>query len=1049
MTGKKTKNKAEPPRKKENNNKKDDIYNQGQIPPGLRVHHMLRLRGPKYNINGISWSPDGQLIASASKDETIRIWDTESGKVLRTLGGHLSEVCAVIWAPNGKMLASASRDNSVRLWDAQKGKLVRTLTGHKRDVFDVAWSPDGKMLASASLDNTFRLWDTETWELMQIFTVHSSSVNSLAWSPDGKMLASASHDQTVRLRDTETWETIAVLKGHKQAINSLAWSPDGDILASASEDHTIRLWDTEAGQETNVLEGHTGSVYGVSFSSDGWLLASRSQDKSVRLFLGDTWQEVANVSLSTDTAFSGLCFHPTLPFLATLGDKDQAILIWEIDLEALLCAVPSTASVRYTAAKIVMVGNPGVGKTSLGWRLAYDKFKEHSPSHGQKFFVVSDFGTKIKDGVECEAVLWDFSGKKDYRIVHSLFLDDSDLSLMLFNPKNPKELLSGENFWQNQLKHKKDCIFSTILISACSDSGKMTQKIEDDLKSYCEKYGISGGFVSIDSRTGCGLEELKERIEDQIHWEDLTATISTTTFKRLKEYILFLRGGENTELVLVSPSFLKKCLNDKYPDWKFSEVKMVAAIRDLESHGFITTFSDIHGNILILLFPELLANLASSFILEAKYNSDGLGRLEEGRLFSGEYEFLELTGLSAEDKKILIDKTILFFLERNICFRETSNEVSFLIFPSLINKKQLIDESVETFDDVSYRINGAVENVYASMVVLLGYTNWFVRTNTWKNQASYGLDGDEICGFRKEVTNRDAEIELVLYYSSDTPKYIQILFHALFESLLLSHKNIEITRHRPVICPTCEKRQKIITVVSQFKQKNEFMYCKNCGEQITFSAIEKLELTSQNKRKKLAKQQVVAKSRTFFEAALVHVKRLISDLSGEEIQPTLFISYAWGTPEHERFVVRLAKDLQNAKINVLLDRWYNPPTYSTKKYTDQIMSCEFVVVLGVPELRQKYEVHSSDQIVASELELINTRLRQHKQFDKKIFPLLLDGESDTAFVPKLQDLGYVDFRVKENYFVNMLEIIWQIHDLPLDYSLLEKLKESLGPLKDK
>ena len=131
----------------------------------------------------------------------------------------------------------------------------------------------------------------------------------------------------------------------------------------------------------------------------------------------------------------------------------------------------------------------------------------------------------------------------------------------------------------------------------------------------------------------------------------------------------------------------------------------------------------------------------------------------------------------------MLDATTTIFLRNNICFRETLGTRSLLVFPGLINLKRSILEQAETVEDVSYTVTGAVENVYAALVVLLGYTNTFTRTNQWQGQAQYELGEGEICGFR-QLEEREGEIELGLYYGKATSRHTRLLFQGAFEKFL-------------------------------------------------------------------------------------------------------------------------------------------------------------------------------------------------------------------------------------------------------------------------
>ncbi|MBV7336044.1 hypothetical protein KFU94_48985 [Chloroflexi bacterium TSY] len=174
----------------------------------LYVNTLTEYTGHSDWVLSVVWSPDGRSLASGSDDNTIKLWDVESGETLQTLTGHSSSVRSVAWSPDGRSLASGSDDSSIKVWDVENGKTLQTLTGHSGWVRSVVWSPDGRSLASGSDDSSIKVWDVERGETLQTLTGHSSSVRSVAWSPDGRSLASGSSDNTIKVWDVESGETL-------------------------------------------------------------------------------------------------------------------------------------------------------------------------------------------------------------------------------------------------------------------------------------------------------------------------------------------------------------------------------------------------------------------------------------------------------------------------------------------------------------------------------------------------------------------------------------------------------------------------------------------------------------------------------------------------------------------------------------------------------------------------------------------------------------------------------------------------------------------------
>lgn len=656
-------------------------------------------------------------------------------------------------------------------------------------------------------------------------------------------------------------------------------------------------------------------------------------------------------------------------------------------------------------------------------------------------------GTRRKDGTECEAIVWDLAGQPDYRLTHALFLDDADLALVLFDPTDSRDPLHGVEFWLKQLKsgRKKSgeardgC--PTILVGARADRGE-ARLTGEELDEFCRRRGIGGGYLATSAKEDVGLKELLRRMKEQIAWEEKAATVTTVTFKRIKDYVLELKENRRRRKVIVTPQELRKRLEKTDKSWKFTDAEMMTAVGHLANYGYVRVLRTSEGVERILLSPELLNNLAASFVLEARRNPKGLGALEEKLLLGGEYKFRELEKLSEEERDILLDAAALLFIEHNVCFREThlSGE-SYLVFPELINlKKPLLDEEALE-DGASYTVSGAIENVYASLVVLLGYTQTFTRTNQWQNQARYVMNDGWVCGFRQEG-EREGELDFVLYFGANVGRPERTLFQGLFESFL-GRRNLSAFRFEPVVCSKGHALNRAV-VRDELRAGNAFAFCSKCGERLTLPKADQPIRLKREEQRKVDEQRWFAERRTRFEQA---VYRLNSYIESEGLKrPDCFISYAWGDRKHERWVEHsLATDLQNAGLGVVLDRWETRIGSNIMRLMERIENCDRLVVVGTPAYRQKYADRKREQshVLATEGEMIALRKLGVRERRESVLPVLLAGDESASLPLWLQGHVYADFRDERAYFITAFDLILDLYNISHQDQAVADLRESL------
>jgi WD40 repeat protein/tRNA A-37 threonylcarbamoyl transferase component Bud32 len=388
----------------------------------LCVHHPRRPRATNIDL-----SPDFRRAFVRTADETSYLWDLETGRETDVALAVHSKLRAVTFSPAGDRVLTIEdyRSNAMRLWDSETGRLLCEMEGHANSITSLAFSADGTRLASGSRDQTIGLWDLGTGRRVATLRGHRGWVGAVAFKPDGTRLVSASQDQTVRVWDANTGAEVVVLKGHTGEVFNVAYISGGSEIVSVSRDGTVRLWDARAAERGGVLSGHASYVYSVAFHPDGERVASAAWDGTVRVWDATSGRQIALLDHGKNKIVTAVAFNPAGNLLATRAR--DGVRLWD----TITLREVHRWDVKHNSWKDprlafspdgTLLATGREGGTVLVWDVAsrkeFAEFRGHQDEVRDLAF--SPDGRWLATSGDCGDLtirVWDLAGKKEHRVL--------------------------------------------------------------------------------------------------------------------------------------------------------------------------------------------------------------------------------------------------------------------------------------------------------------------------------------------------------------------------------------------------------------------------------------------------------------------------------------------------------------------------------------------------------------------------------------------------------------------------------------------------------
>ncbi|SNY55135.1 hypothetical protein [Paractinoplanes atraurantiacus] len=779
-------------------------------------------------VAALAWSCDGRRLATAGLGGDVWEIDGFEARHAFTFGAPREDHFQVTWSPVdpglfvyvekhrivGARVASHGR-RAERLWSIpyESDRSLRPV---------VSFSPSGDRIVVATGEDHVDIFSIADGAKTGSVPAGGYALGALSSPATSEILFL--HHGSVSLAESSL---LRARTGNP--VRWAAWSPDGKAYAIGTEDPVIRV--VGAGLSAVTLEGHTAGLLSVEFSTDGRLLFSVGLDGTLRLWRTDTWQMVGRVDVGETHEFvGGLAAAPGRPVLARRSINPTGVELYEVVLQRLV--EPDERPRTYANAKVVLLGDTGVGKSGLAMVLAGEPYAPTDSTHARKVRTFDACEVERPDGsVERrEILLWDMAGQPAYRLVHQLHLAEVAAALIVFDSRSEIDPFAGVHYWVRAMRLRADV--PLILVAARTDiGGRPVGRVRVD--GIRDGLGLAGYFET-SAREGKQIAEVAAAIREVIDWSSLPRSVSSDLFESIKSFVL--REAVSRQMATTADLF--RAFQPQAAEVGEQELRASfdTCVRVLELRDLVRRLS--FGDF-VLLRPELLDSYAAALVIAARDQPDGLGNIAEDDALAGRFPLPAEDRLPPAEERLLLIAVVEELLRHDLVLREPTVDGVDLVFPSQLTVDRP-DSPEQEAADIIFRFDGAVQSVYATLAVRLGHVPEYRRVGMWRDASDYRARVGGVCGLRIRQV-QEGRGELTVYFSAAASEQTRFLF----EEYVRQHLEARavpgsVERDRVFTCPGCAYRVPVDLVRRRQARGNRDMACPDC-EDVRISLLDREE----------------------------------------------------------------------------------------------------------------------------------------------------------------------------------------------------------------